>query len=276
MKTAFTPQVADIVKYKEENGDTFTIEIESPGGSFEFMPGQFNMLYLPGYGEVAISISGNPNNKKTITHTVRAVGGVTKAMMKLRSGSQVGIRGPYGNSWPVKEAQNSDVILIAGGVGLAPLRPMIYAMADGADRRAELGLRTGIYYGARAPENIIFAKELKEWAKLPSFDVVVTVDNPTRDWDGETGWIAAHLPERVDNPNTIAMLCGPEGMMRITAHKLTDIGVADENIYISQERNMKCGIGLCGHCQYGEYFVCRDGPVFGYKEIKKLLGVREI
>lgn len=235
-------------------------------------PGQFNMLYLPGVGEVPISVSAVTNDGG-IVHTTRAVGSVTRAMQGLEPGTVVGLRGPFGSAWPVAEAAGGDLVLVAGGIGLAPLRPVIHAVLE---RRADFG-RVVICYGARAPGDRIFRDELDAWAKHDDLDLRVTVDRGTAAWRGDVG-VVTQLVERggFDRRNTRAMVCGPEVMMRFSAASLERRGLKAEDIFVSMERNMRCALGFCGHCQIGAHFVCRDGPVFPYPVMEPAFRIREL
>jgi len=249
-----------------ETGDTFSLALEALQGEkkFSFLPGQFNMLYVFGVGEVPISISGDPGHSKVLVHTTRAVGNVTKAMRTLKVGETIGVRGPYGAGWPVKEAEGNDIVIIAGGIGLAPLRPVIYEVLT---HRAKFG-KVVLLYGTRTPEDILFRKDLEKWRSRFDFDIFLTVDRATGSWHGNVGVVTSLIRRSPFDPlNCTAMICGPEIMMRFTALELQKRGVADQSIYVSMERNMKCGIGLCGHCQLGHSFICKDGPVYKYNEI---------
>ena len=264
-----------ISRIKSETSDTFTLELQPSKGvpNFKFEPGQFNMLYIYGVGEIPISISGDPSRNDKIVHTTRVVGTVTKAMRKLQIGDQLGLRGPFGNPWPVEEAKGSDVIIVAGGIGLAPLRPVINYMI--ANRSAFKNVV--LLYGTRTPQDVLFSKEIKNWEEQHKIATYVTVDRAVGDWDGNVGVVTklvSHAP--FDPHNAIAMACGPEVMMRFTILELQKRGIPDEQIYVSTERNMKCGIGLCGHCQFGSEFVCKDGPVFRYDKIANLFDVWEV
>ncbi len=255
--------------------DTFTVDLraEEGGNPFPFAPGQFNMLYQFGVGEVPISISGDPGNPETLVHTIRAVGAVTEAMAALKRGAVLGVRGPFGGAWPVDAAEESDVVIVAGGVGLAPLRPAIYHILA---NRARYG-RFVILYGARTPRDILFRAQLEKWSSRLDTFVDVTVDRASGDWRGNVGVVTKLLGHGGFDPdNTVAMICGPETMMRFTIQALNDQGVSNERIHISMERNMKCAVGFCGHCQFGGHFVCRDGPVFRFDRIEDLFMVREL
>lgn len=268
------PVPCRIARSGDETGDTFTLELEPPSESgFSFRPGQFNMIYVHGVGEVPISISGDPHRTDSIVHTTRMVGLVTWGMKKHRRGDFLGIRGPYGTPWPMDVAEGNDVVIVAGGIGLAPLRPAIYDILARRDRFGKLVL----LYGTRGPSDILYVRQLEEWRARFDFDVHVTVDRAIGPWKGNVGVVTTLIPKvRVDPENTIAMVCGPEVMMRFVAMDLLKLGIPEEKIFVSMERNMKCGIGLCGHCQFGPHFVCRDGPVFSYAAVRRLLGIREI
>lgn len=269
------PSLFAIRRVVRETDDTFTIELRAvnSGSEIIFQPGQFNMVYVHGAGEIPISISGNPASLDTLVHTTRAVGAVTKVMDRLRRGDIVGIRGPYGVPWPVDEARGMDVVLVAGGIGLAPIRPVIYALLA----RRELYGKVVLLYGTRGPDDILFRNELEEWRSRFDFDVFLTVDRAAGGWKGNVGVVPALIAKAPFDPsNTVAMICGPEIMMRFSTMELAKRGVTPKAMYVSMERSMKCGIGLCGHCQFGPAFVCKDGPVFAYTRVKHLLGIWEI
>lgn len=269
------PRLHEITRIERENADTFTVWLkpESPQDTTGFLPGQFNMLYVFGVGEVPISISGDPARRNDFVHTVRAVGSVTEALFRLPKASRIGVRGPFGSTWPVQEAPGKDVILIAGGIGLAPLRPVLYHVAA---HRKDYG-RVSLLLGARTPQDLLFQKELANLAGAAGIEVEVTVDHADRKWRGNVGVAPALIPElQFDTANAIAMICGPEVMMRFTVAELQRAGLPDSAIYLSIERNMKCGIGLCGHCQFVPHFICRDGPVFNYEKVKSLFGKKEV
>jgi NAD(P)H-flavin reductase len=258
-----------------ETPDTSTLVLTPKGGGRipAFAPGQFNMLYAFGIGEVAISVSGDPTHRDELIHTVRMVGKISTALNQMRPGSVVGVRGPYGVGWPVRAAVGHDVIVIAGGLGLAPLRPAIYELFA---HRADFG-RLEIVFGARTPKDLLYYSELQNWRMRQDSRVQVTVDTAGRDWYGDVGVVTTRLPEaRFDPANTVAYVCGPEIMMRLTAQALETRGVPAGSIYVSMERNMKCAIGQCGHCQMGPSFVCRDGPVFSWKTMKPMINTKEL
>lgn len=231
------------------------------------------MLYVFGVGEVPISISGDPHHPETLIHTTRAVGTVTKAMRQLKAGDVMGIRGPYGTCWPVEKAEGYDVVIVAGGIGLAPLRPSLYHILEHRDKYGKVVL----LYGTRSPDDILFRKELERWRSRFDLEIYVTVDYANPGWRGNVGVVTNLIPKAPFDPlHTMAMICGPEVMMRFTAIELLKRGVEAPNIYLTMERNMKCGIGLCGHCQLGESFICKDGPVFALTEMQERLNQWEV
>lgn len=259
----------------KETFDTFSLELEPQYGekSYTFAPGQFNMLYVYGVGEVPISISGDPTRHKSLIHTTREVGTVTRAMRKLKVGDTLGVRGPYGSSWPVEKAIGCDVVIVAGGIGLAPLRPVIYYILSQREKYGKVVL----LYGTRTPEDILFRKDLEKWRGRFDLETHLTVDRATGSWHGNVGVVTTLIGRAPFDPlNCIAMVCGPEIMMRFTVLELQKRGVEDDKIFISMERNMKCGIGLCGHCQLGPTFVCKEGPVYTYKNLKDVFLKREM
>jgi NAD(P)H-flavin reductase len=262
-------------RMQQETYDTFTFELEpkNKGRAFSFAPGQFNMLYVFGVGEVPISISGDPAKSETLVHTTRAVGTVTNAMWKLRNGDTLGVRGPYGTGWPLEEAKGKDVVIVTGGLGLPPLRPSLYQLLSQKQEHGKLVL----LYGARTPEDIVYGQEIEQWRKRSDLALDVTVDRATGQWRGNVGVVTTLISKATFDPaNTIAMVCGPEIMMRFTIAELQRRGIPDKSIYFSMERNMKCGFGFCGHCQFGPFFVCKDGPVFRYDRVKSFFGKGEI
>jgi NAD(P)H-flavin reductase len=264
-----------VKRIQQETYDTFTFELKprSDIQTKSFAPGQFNMLYAFGVGEVPISISGDPAKREALVHTTRAVGAVTNAMWKLRRGDTVGVRGPLGTSWPMEEAKGCDVVIVAGGIGMAPLRPSLYQLLSDRQGYGKVFL----LYGARTPADLLYQKEMEQWQARSDLEVNITVDRALRWWRGNVGVVTTLIPKaNFDPTSTIAMVCGPEIMMRFTIAELQRRGLRDESIYISMERNMKCGFGFCGHCQLGPFFVCKDGPVFRYDRIKPFFGKGEI
>jgi len=270
-----TPVFYRVLRTRQETRDTFTLQLEPPESAqtSPFAPGQFNMLYAFGVGEVPISMSGDPSRPKSLIHTIREVGAATRAMRALKRGDLLGVRGPFGSSWPVEVAAGRDVVIVAGGIGLAPLRPALYSILA---HRQKYG-RVVLMYGTRTPEDILFRKELERWRARLDMSVHVTVDRAMASWRGSVGVVTTIIPRaQFDPQNALAMVCGPEAMMRFTIVDLQKRGMGLEQIYISTERNMKCAVGFCGHCQLGPTFVCKDGPVFRYDKIQPFFEIREI
>jgi len=269
------PELFRIDRLKQETEDTFTLSLVPPdeSGKISFLPGQFNMLYVFGVGEVPISISGDPSVTSRLEHTTRRVGVVTKAMGLLKAGDMIGVRGPYGSHWPVAEEDGRDFVIIAGGIGLAPLRPVLYHLMAQREKYRKIVL----LYGARSPEEILYKRELERWRGKFDLEVQVTVDRGSSGWRGNVGVVTPLVARAPFTPsNTVALICGPEIMMRFAILELQKRGVPAHKIYVSMERNMKCGLGYCGHCQYGPTFVCKDGPVFRLDRIESVFGKGEI
>jgi NAD(P)H-flavin reductase len=257
---------------RQESHDTVTLELEPPA-AFGFEPGQFNMLRVPGIGEVPISISGDPSRPGPVLHTIRDVGAVTHALCALRPGQRAGVRGPYGTSWPVREAEGGDVVIVAGGIGLPPLRPAIYHVLA---HRESYG-RLVVLYGARTPADLLFTGELAAWRDRGDVTVEVTVDTAGRDWHGSVGVVPDLVTKTVFDPATaFAFTVGPEIMMRFAVRALFAAGVPEERVFLSMERDMQCAAALCGHCQLGPFLLCRDGPVLGYRPLARWMSVREL
>jgi NAD(P)H-flavin reductase len=264
-----------VQRVRRETHDTFTLDLacRCDGSEFSFAPGQFNMLYVFGVGEVPISISGDADTKGSVVHTIRAVGAVTRAMQKLKRNDLIGVRGPFGTAWPVTEAVGRDIVIVTGGIGLAPLRSAYYHFLAHRDNYNRIVL----LYGARTRDDILYRDELKQWRGELDLEVDVSVDRSVGRWRGNVGVVTKLIPRAEFEPrNTIALICGPEVMMRFTVQALVNRGVATQNIYVSMERNMKCAVGFCGHCQYGPKFICKDGPVFRFSEIEDIFGIREL
>jgi NAD(P)H-flavin reductase len=269
------PTFYRVLRRRPETYDTFTVELEPPDGTsgLAFAPGQFNMLYAFGVGEVPISVSGNPARPQLLIHTVRSVGAVSKALSGMKRGDQVGVRGPFGSCWPVAEGVGRDVLIVAGGIGLAPLRPALYSILA---HRKDFG-RVALLYGARTPADLLYLKELERWRGRLDLTVLVTVDRAAPDWRASVGVVTTLISRAAFDPgNTLAMVCGPEIMMRFTILELQKRGLENSQIYISMERNMKCAVGFCGHCQLGPHFICREGPVFRFDRIRSTFEGREV
>lgn len=267
------PRPFRVVERVEETADTFTIDLEPLGAPpAPFTPGQFTMLYAFGVGEVPISISGDPARSDRLTHTVREVGGVTAALARLAPGDVLGVRGPFGRPWPVAGSSShpADLVLVAGGIGLAPLRPVLF----GALAARERYRRVVLLYGARTPDELLYRDELARWREGGDIDVHVIVDHAPAGWPHPVG-VVTSLVERApfDPEACLAMICGPEVMMRFGVRALLARGVDPARIHLSLERNMKCAVALCGRCQFGPTLVCRDGPVFAYPRVRRLLDI---
>lgn len=270
----FVPALYRVETVERELADVVTLTLAPVSGARpSFIPGQFNMLYAFGVGEAAISLSGSPAEDDRFVHTVRDVGAVSGAITRLEPGATIGVRGPFGAGWPVREAEGSDVLIIAGGLGLAPVRPAIYEIFANRERYG----RVSILFGSRNPSDMLYRHELEEWRQRLDVDIDVTVDHADPDWRGNVG-VVPNLVKRAafDPDETVAFICGPEIMMRFTVAALDEMGVTADRIHLSMERNMKCAIGLCGHCQFGPTFVCKDGPVMRYDRIAGIFTVREI
>jgi anaerobic sulfite reductase subunit B len=261
-----------VTKRQQELADTWTLELEPVGGARVVPePGQFTMLYVFGVGEVPISVSGDARGP--LVHTVRAVGAVSRAICETEPGSVLGVRGPFGNTWPVEAALGSDVVIVAGGIGLAPLRPALYAVLN---RRSEFG-DVALLYGSRTPADLLYRTELGQLRSRFDLQVDVTVDAAEAGWHGKVGVVPKLIAgAQFDPDSAVAFVCGPEIMMHFAARALLDRGLAPDRIHISMERNMQCGLGHCGHCQLGPTMICRDGPVYRYDEMERLMAVREL
>jgi NAD(P)H-flavin reductase len=274
MAEAMVPVPYRVVRRKRETADVVTLELAPAdgGAALKFAPGQFTMVYRFGVGEIPISISGDPNQPHLV-HTIRDVGAVSHALCEVRRGDVVGVRGPFGTPWPVVITRGYDLLVIAGGLGLAPVRPILYHVLND---RAAYG-HVNLLCGSRTLKDLLFKQELERWRARLDMDVRVTVDRADRTWRGPVGVVTKLIEKASFAPDqTAAFVCGPEVMMRFSARDLTRIGVGAEHIYLSIERNMKCAVGLCGHCQLGPMFVCKDGPVFPLSVIEPWLKRREI
>ena len=268
------PRPFRVLRNARETADTFTLTLApEDGGATEFAPGQFSMLWAFGVGEVPISISGDPAAHDRLTYTIRFVGATTQALATRRAGSAVGVRGPFGVGWPMDDARGRDVVIVAGGIGLAPLRGAIYHVLA---HREDYG-RLVILYGSRSPGDLLYRKELTSWARHPNTQVVTTVDHGNLAWHGHVGVVTTSFKyARLDPERSTAMVCGPEIMMRFVNRELLSAGFAPKDIFLSMERNMRCGTGFCGHCQWGPLFICKDGPVFRYDKIRPLMDRHEL
>jgi NAD(P)H-flavin reductase len=273
--TAAVPRAYRVVSRRVDTYDTVTVEL-APGGDPlpAFAPGQFAMLTAYGIGEVPISLSGvaGDGEAQHLVHTLRAVGAVTNALHATPPGGVIGVRGPFGTPWDVPSAAGHDIVVVAGGIGLAPLRPVVRAVVA---ERYRYG-RVALLVGARTPADLLYADELRDWSEA-GVEAQVTVDRPDDGWTGQVGVVTTLVPRAAFDPSgTVAFVCGPEVMMRFTAQALVTLGVPAERVRVSLERNMRCGAGWCGHCQLGPLLVCRDGPVVDFAQAEPLMLVREL
>lgn len=264
-------QAATVSNVKQESPGVATYDLvindASVAERYVFDPGQFNMIYLPGIGEAAISISGASSG--ALQHTIREAGNATQALARMKNGDCLGLRGPFGSAWPMANLISKDIILVAGGIGMAPLRPVVNELLADRQRYGEITL----LLGSRTSEGLLYRDELSRWQE--SINVQHTVDRATSDWTGNVGVVTALL-ERLPLPhpaNTVLLTCGPEVMMWYTIRMALDRGLSESSVWVSLERNMNCAIGLCGHCQLGPQFVCKDGPIFRFDRVASLLQV---
>lgn len=258
------PRNVQIEEIIAETPNVWTFRISSMEGGFpEFSPGQFNMVYVPGFGEAAISISSGIEALPLIDHTVRAAGDVTGAITRLQVNDQLGLRGPFGKGWPMAKLLGRDVLVVAGGVGLAPLRPAVEHMLQ--NRREYGSLK--LIYGAKTPQDLLYRREIAAWGDA-GLEIEQTVDRGTSDWKGAIGVVTELMrPSHGTTGKTSVLTCGPEIMMRFVAREAILLGVDPSEIYVSMERNMKCAMGMCGVCQFGPEFICKDGPVFPFSKV---------
>lgn len=269
------PHPARVLSIKEEAYAivTYTLAFEDAKlrQSYRFRAGQFNMLYLPGIGEVAISISSDAAEPETLAHTIRYAGNVTRAISQLKEGDVIGMRGPFGSAWPARRLHGRDIYLVTGGIGLAPLRPVLY---DIIRHRSDFG-RVVLLYGARTPADLLYTDEFEQWQDH-NIQLHTTVDRADASWRGQVGVVPMlfyHL--RLDPNKTTVLTCGPEIMMRFVIFEALARRVPKEQIYVSMERNMKCALGFCGHCQFGPTFICKGGPVMSYAQVEPFFGVED-
>ncbi len=273
MTNPYLPMQAEIIERIQESPNMYTLRLRftdpSVQAAYSFEPGQFNMLYLYGVGEIPISIVSDPKDEHIIEHTIRAVGRVTNAMSSLNVGDVIGIRGPYGRGWPVLEAEQHDVAVVTGGLGCAPVVSVLNYIAN---RRERFGM-LNIVQGVKHTCDFIWRERYDHWRELPDTRVLLAADDGEPIWPFHIGRVTDLFEQmEFDRKRVIVMLCGPEGMMRVVVKYMLEQHVADNVIWLSMERNMQCGVGHCGHCQYGDRFICKDGPVFNYAELKHLFG----
>jgi NAD(P)H-flavin reductase len=269
---AMRPMPYAVARNERETSDTWTLTLEPLHGDGPVIaPGQFMMVYVRGVGEVPISVSGPAFAPGPVVLTVRAVGAVSAAICASQPGATLGLRGPFGTAWPIDVAHGGDLVVVAGGIGLAPLRSTVLYTLSHIEDYGDVSL----LYGARTPADLLFTAQLEEWRRTIQVDV--TVDAADGTWRGKVGVVPKLVADARFRPKrVIALLCGPEVMMRFTTAALLERGVPPERIHVSLERHMDCGVGLCGHCQLGPTLVCRDGPVYSYADVRPWLEVREL
>lgn len=269
------PRPFRLIDVERETHDTITLVSEPADGLPvpTYLPGQISMLGVPGVGEAPISISGDPAEKGVLTHTLRAVGSVTTKLATLSVGAPLSVRAPFGTPWPIDLAVDGDLLLVAGGIGIAPLSPVIHHVLGhrAAHRRVIL------LYGARSPSDLVFRDRLDRLAFGEAIEVAITVDRADEHWEWDVGMVTRLIGRVGLNPEaTTSMICGPEVMMKAVVRDLLTRGVAPDRTFVTMERNMHCGAGFCGHCQFGPEFVCKDGPVFPWPRVADLLLVPEV
>lgn len=273
-KNDYLPQEAEIIARIQESPTIFSLRLRLTNPeiqkNYQFLPGQFNMIYLFGVGEVAISIVSDPTEKNEFTHTIRCVGRVTRALEKLKIGDRIGIRGPFGRGWPLQLVKGKDIIVITGGLGCAPVVSVINYIIERIAEYKSLKILQGVKHSS----DFIFASRYKEWFQMPKTEVFIAADHADPLWPWAIGRVTDMIEKLdIEPKNTIGMMCGPEVMMQVALQGLLKKNIPEDNLYLSMERNMECGIGHCGHCQFGGLFVCKNGPIFSYPQIKDLLGV---
>jgi len=268
------PSPFRVVKNRKETQDTRTLELASATGGDvpSWRPGQFMMLYVFGAGEIPISIAGDPARREAITHTVRAVGPVSRAICQAKPGSAIGVRGPFGSAWPTDRYEQHDIVLVAGGIGLAPLRPAIYAIMANRSRYG----RVLLLAGSRTPDIFLYRREVDRWRRR-DIEVRLTVDAAAKDWTNSVGPVTTLIPRaEFDVKRSAAFIVGPEIMMRFVVQALAQRGMSLDHMFLSMERNMKCAVGFCGHCQLGPAFICKNGPVFSFSQLEPWLSIRDM
>jgi len=270
-KNIYTPDLAIITKVCDEAAGikTFTLEFQEPEiqKSFDYRPGQFVELTILGVGEAPISITSSPVNKGYLELSVAAVGKVTQALHLKKEGEVVGLRGPYGNGFPLNEVKGKNTLFVGGGIGLAPLRSLINQIFA---QRGDFA-KISILYGARNPALLCFMNDLERWTKIENSEVLLTVDVPDAKWKDNVGVVGSLLPKiDIDIENTVAFVCGPPIMIHFVILDLLRMGFGENKIITTMERRMECGLGKCGHCNIGKSYVCLDGPVFSFQQLREL------
>lgn len=268
MHNPYLPKRAVVVEKVQETHTVFTLRLVLEDNklhdTYEFAPGQFNMLYLFGVGEIPISIVSDPKDPGMLDHTIRAVGRVSRGLAKLKPGDSLGLRGPYGSAWPLAEAKQKDVLIITGGLGCAPVVSVVNYIIK---RRADYGKLT-IMQGVKLPADLIWREQYERWVSEENTDVYLAANQSEKNWPWHVGLVTELFDQIHISAQTVVMMCGPEGMMRACVHELLLRKLPEQNIYLSMERNMQCAMGHCGHCQYGHLYVCKNGPVFNYTQLK--------
>ena len=273
----YLPSMATVTEVRPETPDisTFVVTFDDPTlrESFTYRAGQFAEMSVFGVGECPIGIASSPTSKGFLEFCVRAVGTVTNAIHDLEAGDKVGVRGPLGNSWPIEEIEGKDLLFIGGGIGLPPLRSLIRYVLDNRDRYGAVE----IVYGARSPQDLVYKDELREWDERPDVAFYVTVDVGDETWDGPVGFVPPFLKEINPSPeNKVAFTCGPPIMIKLVVDALEEMGYGDADIVTTLEMKMKCGVGKCGRCNIGDKYICRDGPVFSFEQLRKIPGALEV
>lgn len=273
-QNSYLPHSAEIIERIQETPTIFTLRLrfvdKNVRQNYHFSPGQFNMLYLHGVGEVPISISSDPDISEHFDHTIRIVGRVTNGLGHLKAGDTIGVRGAYGRPWPLQQSENKDIVLLTGGLGCAPVVSVIRFIVNRRDQFGQLNIMQGV----KRADDLIWHKQYDEWQKLENTQVILAAsEEKALGGHWHTGFVTNLFDKaRFDPQNSMVMMCGPEPMMRAGIAPLLQYGVAEHKIWLSMERNMQCAVGHCGHCQYGSKFICKNGPVFSYDEIKHLFG----
>jgi len=275
MNNAYLPHEAEVLERIEETPTIFTLRLRFTNpdihAAYRFEPGQFNMLYLYGVGEVPISIVSDPVDEHAYDHTIRALGHVTKGLARLKPGDRIGVRGPYGRGWPLQQSTGRDIVILTGGLGCAPVVSVINYVLNRRDQYNRLVILQGVKHS----DDLIWRKQYESWSEMDKTQVLLAASQGGPGWPWATGHVTELIDQgEFDHTNCSVMMCGPEGMMVAAVKELLPRGVPESAIWLSMERNMQCAVGLCGHCQHGTHFVCKDGPVFNYPVVKTLLGTK--
>jgi sulfhydrogenase subunit gamma (sulfur reductase) len=271
----YMPYEAEVVERIHESPSLFTLRLRFTDPqlqeTYEFEPGQFNMLYLYGVGEVAISIVSDPKDSHILDHTIRMVGRVTQGLGYLKAGDRIGVRGPYGRGWPMQQAEQGDVVVVTGGLGCAPVVSVINYIA----RRRERFGHLNIVQGVKHSDDFIWHERYDQWREIPDTTVLLAADQGTALWPWHIGRVTDLFDNLHFDPQQVSvMMCGPEGMMHVVTKHMLEAGVGPCRLWLSMERNMQCAVGHCGHCQYGDKFICKDGPVFCYEQVADLFNTK--